>query len=44
MGEIFKKLSGGEYVDDSRERILALVNHEEPDRIRIGYSAAPGSA
>lgn len=24
-----------------RERILALVNHEEPDRIGIGYSAAP---
>jgi len=25
----------------SKERILALVNHEEPDRIGIGYSAAP---
>lgn len=24
-----------------RDRILALVNHEEPDRIGIGYSAAP---
>jgi|YNPBryunderm2012_1023409.scaffolds.fasta_scaffold00428_4 hypothetical protein len=24
-----------------RDRILALVNHEEPDRIGIRYSAAP---